>query len=60
MMTTESIDPTQNCVKEAKAMSDNVRKKAEGAPGPHVLVLTVENLVFMARLFRREHQITVK
>ena len=40
MMTTESIDPTQNCVKEAKAMSDNVRKKAEGAPGPHVSVLT--------------------
>ncbi len=39
-MTTESIDPTQNCVKEAKAMSDNVRKKAEGAPGPHVSVLT--------------------
>ena len=52
-MTTESFE-------EAKTMSDNVRKKAEGAPGPHVLVLTVENLVFMARLFRREHQITVK
>ena len=63
-MTTESIDPTQNCLKEAKAMSDNVRKKAEGAPGPHVSVLTPyrkrNDLVFFVKTEPVVWQVPVK